>query len=26
VDDSLARFRYSFADGDVFHLNMFPIR
>jgi glycine/sarcosine N-methyltransferase len=26
VDDSLARFRYSFSDGDVFHLNMFPIR
>jgi glycine/sarcosine N-methyltransferase len=26
VDVSLARFRYSFADGDVFHLNMFPIR
>lgn len=26
VDDSLARFRYSFADGDVFHLNMFPLR
>lgn len=26
VDDSLARFRYSFADGEVFHLNMFPLR
>jgi len=26
VDDTLARFRYSFADGDVFHLNMFPLR
>jgi glycine/sarcosine N-methyltransferase len=26
VDESLARFRYSFADGDVFHLNMCPIR
>ena len=26
VDDSLARFRYSFADGDTFHLNMFPLR
>lgn len=26
VDDSLARFRYSFSDGEVFHLNMFPIR
>jgi glycine/sarcosine N-methyltransferase len=26
VDDSLARFRYRFADGEVFHLNMFPLR
>lgn len=26
VDRSLARFRYSFADGDIFHLNMFPLR
>ncbi|WP_205859085.1 class I SAM-dependent methyltransferase [Pleionea sediminis] len=26
VDDSLARFRYEFSDGDVYHLNMFPIR
>ncbi len=26
VDSTLARFRYSFADGDVFHLNMFPLR
>lgn len=26
VDDSLARFRYSFADGSTFHLNMFPLR
>lgn len=26
VDDSLARFRYQFSDGDVFHLNMFPLR
>ncbi|MGW8368784.1 MAG: glycine/sarcosine N-methyltransferase [Gammaproteobacteria bacterium] len=26
IDDSLARFRYSFADDDVFHLNMFPLR
>ena len=26
VDDSLARFRYSFPDGEVFHLNMFPLR
>lgn len=26
VDSSLARFRYSFADGEVFHLNMFPLR
>lgn len=26
VDDTLARFRYSFSDGDVFHLNMFPLR
>lgn len=26
VDDTLARFRYSFQDGEVFHLNMFPIR
>jgi glycine/sarcosine N-methyltransferase len=26
VDDSLARFRYQFADGETFHLNMFPLR
>jgi len=26
VDDGLARFRYSFKDGSVFHLNMFPLR
>jgi glycine/sarcosine N-methyltransferase len=26
VDESLARFRYSFADGEVYHLNMFPLR
>jgi len=26
VDDSLARFAYSFPDGSKFHLNMFPLR
>jgi glycine/sarcosine N-methyltransferase len=26
VDDGLARFRYSFPDGSIFHLNMFPLR
>jgi len=26
IDDSLARFRYSFSDGDVYHLNMYPLR
>ena len=26
VDDSLARFKYSFPDGTDYHLNMFPIR
>lgn len=26
VDESLARFRYSFPDGSKFHLNMFPLR
>jgi len=26
VDDSLARFRYTFADGSSYHLNMFPLR
>jgi len=26
VDDSLARFRYTFSDGNVFHLNMYPLR
>ena len=26
VDDTLARFKYSFNDGSVFHLNMFPLR
>ncbi len=26
VDEGLARFRYEFNDGSVFHLNMFPLR
>ena len=26
IDDSLARFKYSFSDGSAFHLNMFPLR
>ena len=26
VDEGLARFRYSFSDGGVYHLNMFPLR
>ncbi len=26
VDESLARFKYSFPDGSNYHLNMFPIR
>lgn len=26
IDDSLARFRYEFSDGEVYHLNMFPLR
>lgn len=26
VDEGLARFQYKFSDGDVFHLNMFPLR
>ena len=26
VDEGLARFRYSFADGSEYHLNMFPLR
>ncbi|WP_051110202.1 glycine/sarcosine N-methyltransferase [Saccharomonospora halophila] len=26
VDDGLARFRYSYADGSQYHLNMFPLR
>lgn len=26
VDDGLARFRYRFPDGAVYHLNMFPLR
>ncbi len=26
VDDGLARFRYEFPDGAMFHLNMFPLR
>jgi SAM-dependent methyltransferase len=26
VDDGLARFRYTFPDDSVFHLNMFPLR
>lgn len=26
VDDTVARFRYEFADGSAFHLDMFPLR
>ncbi len=26
VDEGLARFRYGFPDGSVYHLNMFPLR
>ncbi len=26
VDEGLARFRYEFSDGSVYHLNMFPLR
>jgi len=26
VDEGLARFRYTFPDGSIFHLNMFPLR
>lgn len=26
VDESLARFRYSFPDNSVYHLNMYPLR
>jgi len=26
LDEGLARFRYQFPDGSVFHLNMFPLR
>lgn len=26
TDEGLARFRYSFDDGSVYHLNMFPLR
>ncbi|HWO93210.1 MAG TPA: class I SAM-dependent methyltransferase [Dehalococcoidia bacterium] len=26
VDETLARFRYTFSDGSVYHLNMFPLR
>jgi SAM-dependent methyltransferase len=26
IDDGLARFCYTFPDGSVFHLNMFPLR
>jgi glycine/sarcosine N-methyltransferase len=26
VDDSLARFRYEFKDGSIYHLNMYPVR
>lgn len=26
IDDGLARFRYSFPDGSIFNLNMFPLR
>ena len=26
IDNSLARFKYSFSDGSIYHLNMFPLR
>lgn len=26
VDEGLARFRYQFPDGSIFHLNMYPLR
>jgi len=26
VDESLARFKYKFADGETYHLNMYPLR
>lgn len=26
VDETLARFRYTFSDGAIYHLNMFPLR
>jgi glycine/sarcosine/dimethylglycine N-methyltransferase len=26
IDDGLARFRYTFPDGSVYHLNMYPLR
>lgn len=26
IDEGLARFRYEFPDGSVYHLNMFPLR
>ena len=26
IDDSLARFKYTFSDNSVFHLNMFPLQ
>ncbi|HUF73806.1 MAG TPA: class I SAM-dependent methyltransferase [Gammaproteobacteria bacterium] len=26
IDDTLARFRYSFNGGDTYHLNMYPLR
>jgi len=26
VDEGLARFRYEFPDGSIYHLNMFPLR
>lgn len=26
VDDSLARFKYAFPDGSIYHLNMYPLR
>ncbi|MBT7585466.1 MAG: class I SAM-dependent methyltransferase, partial [Gemmatimonadetes bacterium] len=26
IDEGLARFRYEFPDGSIYHLNMFPLR
>lgn len=26
IDEGLARFRYDFPDGSIYHLNMFPLR